>query len=116
MTPLSRSPSSCSSSQSPTGVTGTGSSDDGVFGHLRVGAPCGRGPQGHVLYDCVCECGRHVSLTRLQLLRRKYLSCGQCGIDRQDRATHLPADEIMRLGADYISECRKPGKRKEHNG
>ncbi|MCI6532202.1 MAG: hypothetical protein SO053_01255 [Bifidobacterium animalis] len=57
-----------------------------------------------------------MSLTRLQLLRRKYLSCGQCGIDRQDRATHLPADEIMRLGADYISECRKPGKRKEHNG
>lgn len=57
-----------------------------------------------------------MSLTRLQLLRRKYLSCGQCGIDQQDRDMHLPADEIMRLGADYISECRKPGKRKEHNG
>lgn len=116
MTPSSCLPSSCSSSQSPTGTTGTGSSDDGVFGHLRVGTPCGRGPKGHVLYDCVCECGRHVSMTRLQLLRRKYLSCGQCGIDRQDRGIHLPADEIMRLCADYINECRKPKKTEKNNG
>lgn len=29
---------------------------------------------------------------------------------------HLPADEIMRLGADYISECRKTKKMEKRNG
>jgi 5-methylcytosine-specific restriction endonuclease McrA len=47
-----------------------------VYNRLTVVNYAGKGKQGHLLYNCLCECGRYKIVTGSSLIRDENQSCG----------------------------------------
>jgi len=46
------------------------------FGHLTVTKELGVTGAGHLMYECICECGKTTKRTGTSLRRSRYSSCG----------------------------------------